>query len=66
MKKKTWDRDLVVLLVSTLITVASWVGLEVYRAYVKTDLPPGVEQHLKPFDPILKTEVLDKLEGRNP
>jgi hypothetical protein len=65
MRKKTWDRDLVVLLVSTLITVASWVGLEVYRAYVNVQLPPGVEKHLQPFDPILKTGVLDKLEGRN-
>jgi hypothetical protein len=64
MKKKTWDRDLVVLLVSTLITIASWVGLEVYRAYINTELPPGVEQHLKQFDPILNTSVLDKLEGR--
>jgi hypothetical protein len=65
MKKKAWDRDLIVLLVSTLITVASWVGLEVYRAYIKTDLPAGVEQHLQPFDPILKTSILDKLGGRS-
>jgi hypothetical protein len=66
MKRKTWDRDLVVLLVSTLITVASWVGLEVYRAYIKTDLPVGIEQHLNQFDPSLDTTVLDKLENRNP
>jgi hypothetical protein len=65
MRKKTWDRDLVVLLASTLITVASWVGLEVYRAYIKVQLPEGVEKHLNKFDPILKTAVLDKLEGRD-
>lgn len=66
MRKKTWDRDLIILLVSTLITVASWVGLEVYRAYVKINLPVGVEKHLNQFDPILKTTVLDKLEQRTP
>jgi hypothetical protein len=63
MRKKTWDKDLIVFLVSVLITVASWVGLEVYRAYVKIDLPPGIEQHLSQFDPILKVTVLDKLES---
>jgi hypothetical protein len=66
MKKKTWDRDLIVLLVSTLITVISWLGLEVYRAYVNVTLPTGVEKHLQPFDPMLKTGVLDKLEERKP
>ncbi len=65
MRRKRWDKDLVFLLVTTLIMVASWVGLEVYQAYVNVTLPPGLEKHLTPFDPILKTGVLDKLEGRS-
>jgi hypothetical protein len=66
MRKKGIDKDLVVLLISTLITIASWVGFEVYRAYVKVDVPAGVEKHLEPINPTLNSNVFIELEKLNP
>jgi hypothetical protein len=62
MRKKGLDRDVVVLLISTLLTIASWVGFEVYRAYVKVNVPAGVEKHLAPINPALNTHVFTELE----
>jgi hypothetical protein len=66
MKKRGIDREVVVLLISTLITIASWVGFEVYRAYVKVKVPADVEKHLEQIDPNLKTDVFTELEILNP
>ena len=65
MKKNRIDRDIVVLLVSTLLTVATWVGFEVYRAYKKPNTPAGVEEHLKELTPVLRTDLLDTIEKRS-
>jgi hypothetical protein len=65
MRKKGIDRDIVVLLISTLITIASWVGFEVYRAYVKVVVPKEVENHLKTINPTLNKNVFTKLEKLN-
>jgi hypothetical protein len=66
MRKKGIDREVVVLLISTLITIASWVGFEVYRAYVKVKLPADVEKYLEPINPTLKKNVFTELEKLNP
>jgi len=62
MKKKT-GRDTIFLLGWTLITVLSWVGFEVYRAYTKPHIPEVIQKLLAPLDPTLDTQVLDKLKG---
>ena len=54
-----------VLLISTLITVASWVGFEVYRAYVKVAVSPDVEKHLEIINPTLNKDVFIKLGKMN-
>ena len=64
MKKRGIDRSVVVLLISTLITIAAWVGFEVYRAYTRVQLPEGIEKYLAPLMPTLDSEVLDNLEKR--
>jgi len=64
MKKKQLDRDIIVLLFTTMIMVASWVGFEVYRAYVKSSTPTDVEKFLNPLDPVLDQVYLDKIETR--
>lgn len=65
MRKKTIDRDLIIMLTTTLITLATWVGFEVYRAYTKVTIPQGLEKYLQPLDPTLNTSVLDELEARS-
>ena len=65
MKNKGIGRDIVVLLISTLITIASWVGFEVYRAYVGVVVPAEVEKHLETINPTLNKDVFTKLEKMN-
>lgn len=66
MRKKGIDRDIVVLLISTLLTVASWVGFEVYRAYLRVVVPKEVQAHLVTIDPTLNVNVFNQLEDLNP
>lgn len=64
MRRSKTSRDVVLLLVMTLITIGCWIGFEVYRAYNQVDLPEGVERHLVPLDPSLDKNVLDMLVNR--
>lgn len=64
MPKKSIDKNLIFLLVCTLITLASWIGYEVYQAYATAkveDVPPS---YLIKLDPTLDTKVLEKIEKR--
>jgi hypothetical protein len=65
MKKKGFDKDIIVLLISTLITVASWVGFEVYRAYAKVNIATEVEKNLQEVDPKLQKDLFTKLKALN-
>ncbi len=64
MKKKSIDKDVIFLLISAVITVATWIGFEVYRAYTKVVIPEGVEKHLSEIDPKLEEQVLEGLSRR--
>ena len=66
MRKRKIDRDIIVLLVSTSVTIASWIGFEVYRAYMHVGTEPQVEKHLKQIDPSLKADIFSKLEPLEP
>lgn len=58
------DRDIVMLLVFTLITLVSWVGFEVYRAFTKVQIPEVSAKYLVPLNPTLNTQVLTVLETK--
>ena len=66
MRKNKFDRDIVIMLVASLVTLVSWVGFEVYRAYAKIPVPEVLEKHLVEFDPKLDSSVLDLLEKKLP
>ncbi len=61
MKKRGLDKDLVLLLITTLIMLCTWVGLEVYRSYAHSPVEPEVEKHLKMLDPTLDKTVFSLL-----
>lgn len=65
MRKKRIYKDIIFLLVSTLITMVVWVSFEVYRAYFKTEFPEGIEKYLENLDPKLKGEVFTELEAKS-
>lgn len=64
MRKNKIDRDIVMLLVMTMVTLISWVGFEVYRAYTKVTVPAVLARQLKEINPNLNTDVLNNLEKR--
>ena len=66
MKKTGFDRGIVVLLISSVMTMAVSIGYEVYRAYWQVKVPEGVERLLTPLDPTLNMTVFDKLAEKTP
>jgi hypothetical protein len=66
MRKNKIDRDIVIVLVATLITLVVWMGFSIYQALVKHDTPEVLQKYLQEFDPKLDTSVLDQLEKRMP
>ena len=66
MKKNKTDRQVVVVLVMTLITLVAWVGFEVYRTYTLVNIPPVSGKLLLELSPTLDISVLEKLESRTP
>lgn len=65
-KQRAYDRDIVVLLVFSLITLSTWVGFEVYHAYTQVEIPEVTTKMLRPLDPNLNTAVLSDLTSRLP
>ncbi len=68
MKKNRIDHDIVVVLACSLVTIAAWVGFEIYRVYVanQQEVKQITEIQIKELDPTLKVEVLNELEKRVP
>ena len=65
-KTHSYDRDIVALLVFTLVTLSSWVGFEVYRAFTSFNIPDVSARLMRPLDPSLNTAVLSALKSRLP
>lgn len=65
-QQRAYDRDIVTLLVFTLITLSTWVGFEVYHAYSKPIVPEVLARQLRVLNPALNTSVLTALSARLP
>ncbi|MBM3208794.1 hypothetical protein FJZ40_00670 [Candidatus Shapirobacteria bacterium] len=64
MRSRLLSHDLLVVAVLTLLTVITWIGLDVYRALSKHDTPQVSQSQLVPLSPKVSTNVLDRLEAR--
>lgn len=58
------SHDFLVFSMFSLITVLTWTGLSIYRAFGKSKPPQVSEAELASLDPSLDVGVLDNLEGR--
>ncbi len=63
-EKTRASRDLLILSVLTLVTILTWVGMDVYRRLTKPPIPEILEKELLPLDPQIETDVFDVLETR--
>jgi hypothetical protein len=64
MKKRYWNRDLLILSILTVITVFSWVTFEVYRALTQVEIPAVLKQQIEPLNPTIQTEIIQGLKSR--
>lgn len=47
----------------TLITVLTWIGLEVYETATKTTIPKVTQEQMLPLNPVLKTDIIEALKN---
>lgn len=64
MKKTRIPREILLLAIFTAITVFTWIGLDVYRAFSKKETLKIIESQLKPLDPNLDSQVIEDLKKR--
>ena len=63
-QKTKISRDLLVLSVLTLITILTWLGMDIYRRLIQREIPQVMEKQLLPLDPRIETKIFDYLETR--
>ncbi len=62
MKKSSLPKPITILIL-TLLTSLVWVGLNIYRTVTVKPVAPVPENILKPLNPTLNTDVLQKIEA---
>lgn len=62
MKKLNLGKDALMMSIITLLTILTWIGVEVYRMATKTTIPEVTQQQMLPLNPTLKREVLESLK----
>ena len=61
MKKKRISRDILILVILSLITVVTWIGLDVYRIFTKGEELYVSPQQMEPLNPEIDQETLDQI-----
>jgi len=64
MKTRRFSKDILMLAILTVITVFTWIGVDVYRAFNKPTPPIVPAEQLLPLNPKLETRVIDDLTSR--
>jgi hypothetical protein len=65
MKKRRLSKDILILAILSLITVLTWIGLDLHRILFKEEelyVPP---QQLEPLNPEIDQEIINQLSGQS-
>ena len=62
MKKVKLGKNTLLISIISLLTIASWIGFEVYRIATKTTISPTVREQMSPLSPRINREVIDSLK----
>lgn len=62
--KFKFGKNILVISLMTLLTVFSWIGFEVYRAYTKTTIPLIIKKLITPLTPAIDETVLIDIEEK--
>lgn len=61
MRKKKFSRDLFIVSILTLITVITWIALDIYRVFNKNEIPKVLREQIEPLDPNLDIKIFNNL-----
>lgn len=64
MKKQRLSRDILFLSILTVITVFTWIFLDIYRTFTKIDKPKIPPDQLETLNPDLEIEIIQDLSGK--
>jgi len=64
MNKLQLGKDALIIAILTLITVLTWVGLDVYRTLTKTEIPQILQRQIAPLNPKIPVTTMEGLEPR--
>lgn len=65
MRKNSLDRDILVMLTFSLVTLMVWVGFEIYHTITQKDIQNDVTKYLNIIEPTINTNILDELKQNN-
>ncbi|PIU03382.1 hypothetical protein COT44_02980 [Candidatus Shapirobacteria bacterium CG08_land_8_20_14_0_20_39_18] len=63
-RKQKLPRQLFLFSILTLITAATWLAFDTYRAWNKRDIPEVLQEQIEPLNPQLDLKVLENLSNR--
>jgi len=63
-KRKTKQKRNLVIILSTALAAAAWIGFDIYQAFHQPAAPLVSEEQLEPLDPQLDQETLHSLQKR--
>lgn len=63
-KRKTQNRDFIIIIFLTFVVIAVWIGLEVYRSLNTSTVPQVIKSQIQPLNSDFDTETIDALNLR--
>jgi hypothetical protein len=64
MKKFKLGKDILILTIITLVTVLSWVSLEVWTVAHQTTVTKITQEQIAPLNPKINTEIIESLKSK--
>lgn len=64
MKHQKFSQELLLMTILTVISIFTWISLDVYRAFIHPQVPKVSAAQLAPLNPKLDTKVLNDLSSK--
>lgn len=55
-------KDALIFSIMTLITVLTWISVEVYLTATKSTIPKVTQEQMIPLNPVIKKEAIEKIK----
>lgn len=61
MKKRRISKDILILVILSLITVLTWIGLDIHRIFFREEELYVLTQQMEPLNPEIDQEIIDQI-----